>query len=167
MQLEGLITQLVFEHALRIRMKEEKSAVATKATNSEESAPISEAASETTATPGAATEDTVDTLPAAGALENPVAAAVESEAATTAVSNAQSQAEEGKEKDASANLIGKINNLVSSDLQNIVDLPELPMVLIYVPLKAAISIWFLYTLLGWRFVLVPVHSSQQRAWMGH
>ena len=62
-----------------------------------------------------------------------------------------------KEKDSttksSSSLIGKINNLISSDLDNIVEGRELFYLIFYAPLKVALSIWFLYVVLGWRYVL--------------
>ena len=50
----------------------------------------------------------------------------------------------------SSNLIGKINNLVTTDLENIVDSRDFLLVLIDIPLKVTLSIVFLYGVLGWR-----------------
>lgn len=53
-----------------------------------------------------------------------------------------------------SSLVGKINNLISSDLENIIEMTELPMVIVYTPLKIVISVYFLYRLLGWRYDIV-------------
>ncbi|KAF8883986.1 P-loop containing nucleoside triphosphate hydrolase protein [Infundibulicybe gibba] len=84
-QAECIITQLVFEHALRIRVKAE--------------------------TP----------------------------------SSSQSSAA------AANNLIGKINNLVTTDLGNITDSCHFLLVTLYLPLQIILCIWFLYVVLGWRY----------------
>jgi hypothetical protein len=47
------------------------------------------------------------------------------------------------------NLIGKINNLATTDLQNIVNAGEtLPQLLVYL-LQSCLGVWFLYEVLGW------------------
>ena len=51
----------------------------------------------------------------------------------------------------SPSLVGMINNLISSDLENIVGMAELPVLIVYAPLKIMISVYFLYKLLGWRY----------------
>ena len=48
-------------------------------------------------------------------------------------------------------LVGMINNLISSDLENIVGMAELPVLVVYAPVKIMISVYFLYRLLGWRY----------------
>ncbi|KAF8307152.1 hypothetical protein DL93DRAFT_151027 [Clavulina sp. PMI_390] len=159
-QLEALITQVVFEHALRIRIKEER--------NSSEAAStpapvVPEASIPTTDT---TLIDAPEVVASNSALENPVLADMEAQAIVAATSselNPQSEAtippesseEERKNDDKaakSANLIGKINNLITSDLSNIVNLPEIPMAFVYTPLKIGLSVWFLFELLGWSFL---------------
>ncbi|KAF7353853.1 P-loop containing nucleoside triphosphate hydrolase protein [Mycena venus] len=47
------------------------------------------------------------------------------------------------------NLVGKLNNLVTTDLQNIVSAGEtLPQLLVYL-LQSCLGVWFLYEVLGW------------------
>jgi hypothetical protein len=86
---------------------------------------------------------------------------------------------------AQGSLIGKINNLVTTDLGsfvprasctatkfppgNIVDGRDLLVLVVYIPLQIAISIWFLHSLLGWAawvglgsiIVLTPVPGYSQ------
>ncbi|KZT13899.1 hypothetical protein NEOLEDRAFT_1125841, partial [Neolentinus lepideus HHB14362 ss-1] len=82
---EGIITQLVFEHALRVRMK------------------------------------------------------------------AETASEEGKSTDntAASSLVGKINNLVTTDLGNLCDGRDFLVVVLYGPLQVILCMAFLYVLLGW------------------
>jgi hypothetical protein len=51
------------------------------------------------------------------------------------------------------NLVGKINNLVTTDLANIVEARDFLVVLVYIPLQITLSITFLYVVLGWRWVI--------------
>lgn len=48
-----------------------------------------------------------------------------------------------------ANLVGKINNLMSIDLENVVGGRNI-LFLLWVPLQIVITVVFLYQLLGWR-----------------
>ncbi|KAJ7705435.1 P-loop containing nucleoside triphosphate hydrolase protein [Mycena rosella] len=86
-RVEAIITQLIFEHALRIRFKSETS-----------------------------------TDPGKGATPNPRA---------------------------SQNLVGKLNNLVTSDLQNITEAKDFMLLFVNLPIQLVLCIWFLYAVLGW------------------
>ena len=57
--------------------------------------------------------------------------------------------EEGKKGGKGSNLVGKITNLVSTDLNNIVDGRDFPMLFISLPLQIVLCIVFLYKVLGW------------------
>jgi len=120
---EGLLTQLVFEHSLRIRMKaetdleKEKEPPATPDT-------ASIAGSETESSSG----DRVSESTAIGSRE----ASNKSQATSTApkgkskdtssISSSSSATKLAKkEANGANNLIGKINNLVTTDLSNVVD----------------------------------------------
>ncbi|PBK89786.1 P-loop containing nucleoside triphosphate hydrolase protein [Armillaria gallica] len=47
------------------------------------------------------------------------------------------------------NLVGKINNLVTTDLSNIADSRDFMRLLVYVPLQLILCVVFLYVILGW------------------
>jgi hypothetical protein len=49
-----------------------------------------------------------------------------------------------------SNLIGHINNLVTTDLGNIVDARDFMFMFIFIPLQLVACITFLYWILGWR-----------------
>ena len=50
------------------------------------------------------------------------------------------------------NFIGKINNLVTVDLQNIANGRDFGMLFVYMPVTIAACLYFLYNLVGWRRV---------------
>lgn len=106
------------------------------------------------AAPKAVTSTTSDAASGVTAGEDNAASEATAAPSTSASDQASTTT---KDKDADAeetkggNLVGKINNLISSDLENIVEMTELPIVVVYTPIKIALSVWFLYLLLGWRY----------------
>jgi hypothetical protein len=101
---EGVITELVFEHALRIRMKEE--------TQSD----IKSSEDKKTADPSPA---------------------------STPSSKSDSSHR------ASSNLVGKITNLITTDLGNIIEGRHFLLLAVSSPLQIGFCIWFLWEVLGW------------------
>jgi len=61
--------------------------------------------------------------------------------------------DEKKKADKGSNLVGKITNLVSTDLNNIVDGRDFPMLFISLPLQIILCIIFLYKVLGWSAIV--------------
>ncbi|KZT69185.1 hypothetical protein DAEQUDRAFT_727082 [Daedalea quercina L-15889] len=135
---KAIITQLIFEHALRIRVKAE--------TAETKSAP---------ATPGK-TPDTASLaeLPSASAgCVSGSAADVDGEEATFHVSGAAAKDEASLSSQQSAggasNLVGRINNLVTTDMQTIDQGRDFIFVVVEVPTRFVLCTWFLYSVLGW------------------
>jgi len=60
------------------------------------------------------------------------------------------------------NLVGKINNLVSTDLNNIVDGRDFLMIAVVCPIQIILCVVFLYKILGWRYVVKPPILSSSR-----
>ena len=60
--------------------------------------------------------------------------------------------DEAKEEEETkgSNLVGKINNLMSTDLENMVEGRDFLLILVYAPVQIVGSIIFLYQILGWR-----------------
>ena len=122
MRVTAIVTQLVFEHALRIRMKAETSSspvatpTASPGVHSEAMTPDS----------GSAVEINMVSEDAGGSSEE-----TRSEQSMTTASSMKGKRKEevpgsdsGKEEDqpwGSSNLVGKMNNLVSTDLENLLD----------------------------------------------
>ncbi|KAG2070718.1 hypothetical protein BDR04DRAFT_1053972 [Suillus decipiens] len=141
---ESILTQLVFEHALRIRMKAEISDGGKK---SGESTVPSVAGSST-----AAGDQSTD-----GSGDETLHASAET-ISTSSTKKGKQKSQDVKEelddpsskKHSSAdNLVGKINNLVTTDLSNITDGRDFLMIALYMPLQVGMCIWFLYEILGW------------------
>jgi len=57
--------------------------------------------------------------------------------------------DEGKE---STHLTGKMTNLMTADLNDLIDGRDFPLILVYFPIQVVGCTWFLYKILGWRFV---------------
>ena len=88
------------------------------------------------------------TVVAEGSSATPASEATPSETVKASVKGEEKKAavERGK------NLVGKINNLVSTDLNNIVDGRDFLMIVVACPIQIALCIVFLYTIMGWRCV---------------
>ncbi|KAH9166803.1 hypothetical protein EDB89DRAFT_2075434 [Lactarius sanguifluus] len=171
----AIVTQLVFEHALRIRIKAEtlSSPEATRTATPEVGSQA------TTPDSGSAVEIITVSEEAGGSAEE-----TRSEQSTIAASSINgkrkeeasgpdSGSEDGEEPGDSSNLVGKMNNLVSTDLENIIDGRDLLLLswssyllprpaargltfvdekfslVLYFPLQVVICVWFLYNILGW------------------
>jgi ABC transporter transmembrane region len=160
---EGILIQLVFEHALRIRMKED--APRTKGT-SMPNTPKAQAFDLSPADNGERSSADFDgaSTPATTAVEGTTTAAAgadnsEDVGPPTPSKNTSPpptpltpSKPNGQEEDSSpsgANLAGRINNLISTDLENITDSRDFMFLFIYAPLQTAMCIGFLYILLGW------------------
>lgn len=61
--------------------------------------------------------------------------------------------EEEKKGEKGSNLVGKITNLVSTDLNNLIDGRDFPMLFIALPLQIVLCIIFLYNVLGWSAIV--------------
>ncbi|KAF9233710.1 hypothetical protein BU15DRAFT_90237 [Melanogaster broomeanus] len=101
-RLEVILTQLIFEHALRIRMQAE-------------------------------TEDEED-----GVVQAPLSVPGLASGNTTPRTKAKTK-----------NLVGKLNNLVTSDLASANDGRDFLNLVLYAPLQLILATWFLYTILDW------------------
>ncbi|KAG8912149.1 hypothetical protein FRC00_005159 [Tulasnella sp. 408] len=143
---EALITQLVFEHSLKIRMKSETSSSTSAAASRAATAVASRAAS--VHEPEHQEEGSGDTLVASGQQPSP---SPKGKAPSVPPSEPSSAAPSKKDDDSQKdkNLVGKITNLISTDLENIVEARDFLFVIWYAPLQIALSIWFLYRILGW------------------
>lgn len=181
-RIESIITSLVFDHALRIRLKAE-----TAKEKAVEESPVMTPPStnvQGTTTPDNVSEDsddqTVHSHTAANASNDTVNTAAMSSTATAAAPKSPAKGKDIKagkdtekvDKDSKKgkNLAGKLNNLVTSDLGNITDgrdflfaggfvvpesryvSPDLFSTVLSAPLLSVLSMWFLYKVLGWRCV---------------
>ena len=139
-----MITQLVFEHALRIRMKSESPELPPSLSQPSTSAPTPDTASVTESTSGHSPDRTE-------AFEG-TSTTLASEVTSSEADKASVKGEEKKlTGEKGGNLVGKISNLVSTDLNNIIDGRDFLMITVAGPIQIVLCIVFLYTILGWRY----------------
>ncbi|EKM83611.1 hypothetical protein AGABI1DRAFT_66408 [Agaricus bisporus var. burnettii JB137-S8] len=159
---EAIITQLVFEHSLRIRMKAETEKVERDGSLTELPTSQMEHSCENTASSMTSTieeegnsQDTtlVSNVPASvseGSLlvKSP---SIKSTSPKSTTKNKEALKKSGSPTGSSSasNLVGRINNLVTTDLGNIIEARDLMFVLVFVPLQIVACIAFLYWILGW------------------
>ncbi|KAF7366640.1 ATP-binding cassette transporter [Mycena sanguinolenta] len=149
---EAILTQLVFEHALRIRIKAEpadKSSTNGASTpEGETSFPIEQEHSSEVETLNST--DAVVVLRDVTLLSS--SASIESAASSKAKGKRKETSDvkdEPVESGDTRNFVGKITNLVTTDLGNITDSRDALFLLLVVPLDMALGLAFLYQILGW------------------
>ncbi|KAH9972688.1 hypothetical protein BJV74DRAFT_879749 [Russula compacta] len=148
LRVSALVTQLVFEHALRIRVN-----VETCPSTRTIPAVTPKVLGETT------TLHNVSLTSNNILSETTGESSVESEQSTTPSiikgkqkedSSATPDGEDSSEGPGkSNNLVGKMNNLVSTDLDNLLEGRDFLLFVFYLPLQVALCIWLLYRILGW------------------
>ncbi|KAG1769620.1 hypothetical protein EDD22DRAFT_868510 [Suillus occidentalis] len=146
---EGILTQLVFEHALRIRMKAELPDDGKK--SGESTAPSTPDSASVAGSSTAAADESTD-----GSGDETLEASAETISISSTKKGKQKSQDIKEEPDSlpkkhssADNLVGKINNLVTTDLSNITDGRDFLMIALYMPLQVGMCIWFLYEILGW------------------
>ncbi|KAH7918842.1 hypothetical protein BV22DRAFT_1100095, partial [Leucogyrophana mollusca] len=143
---EGIITQLLFNHSLRIRMKAEPpddgkggnfTAASTPDTASiaESSTPDDEVGT------NGSEEETIQPSPASATFS--------SGKGKQKVKDGKGTKDTSTPKSSADNLVGKINNLVTTDLNIATDGRDFLIVGLYIPLQISLCIWFVYNILGW------------------
>ncbi|KAJ7625252.1 hypothetical protein DFH06DRAFT_1142177 [Mycena polygramma] len=132
----GYSHTLVFTHSLRIRMKAE-----TTDSSGIESPPLSESDADSTYA--------VSTLENSEHSSHSEEETATVQASTSSIKSTGSRQSSMDTKKLGRSLVGKITNLVTTDLGNIVDSRESLNLLIFIPLQLTLGIWFLYGPLGW------------------
>ncbi|KAH7915135.1 hypothetical protein BJ138DRAFT_1170143 [Hygrophoropsis aurantiaca] len=127
-QAEGIITQLVFNHALRIRIKAEVQAEDRKV--DESASTFQSESSEFSLLAG----DTGDGSEVETLNSSPTAAGEKGGASKPTQTD---------------NLMGKLNNLVTSDLSNLNEGRNYLIICLHIPVQIGLSIWFIYNILAW------------------
>ncbi|KAF7369381.1 ATP-binding cassette transporter [Mycena venus] len=148
---EAILTQLIFEHALRIRVKTETSDSETKPSSNGTSTPVRSETpslidhndSSRDGTPNLTDADTVS-------RDEILHASSSSIKSTTSKGKGKEVKKTEPEKSPStSNLVGKITNLATTDLRNITEGRDFLFLSLYIPLTIALCIAFLYQVLGW------------------
>jgi hypothetical protein len=152
-----MITSLVFDHALRIRLKAE---VPDDPQPKANDAPVGVIMDTSTTSDEAllALEDNSSSLVGTSteSVQDTKAPSITSSTITVSSSpavktNAKSSPVASKDKPAAKteNLLGRLNNLVTSDLQNVAGGRDFLMVIQNAPVQFAVAVAFLYSILGW------------------
>jgi len=140
-RVQAILTELIFEHGLRIRLKSEASGESSSSPGTGTQTPVGEPSSSN----ASAIVDTSTTTLAEG-----------SDGESSDVTKGKAKAEPVKDKTPleptkkKDNLVGKINTLVTVDVDRIGDSKDFLLVLLAVPLELVTSMIFLYVVLGWR-----------------
>lgn len=160
---EAIITQLVFEHALRIRVKaevEDGKEVKSPMPSQIPATPIAESMHESAS---------ADTAVGTGAFSSSEEATGSSSLSVNSTSSKHQKHHKDQDKKthhpptgppSASNLTGRINNLVTTDLGNITNSRDVMFLLIYLPLQILLSTVFLYLILGWRCVISSLDSQR-------
>ncbi|PSR81333.1 hypothetical protein PHLCEN_2v6412 [Hermanssonia centrifuga] len=162
-RVQGIITSLVFDHALRMRLKAE---ISDKQRTSI-SDPITSSNTPSSSIGGSEMEgSTTAHLLETSASTSTTAVVVSQEVDHTKATPFEVKEEEAESdpKATGDNLVGKLNNLVTSDLNNISKGCDFLLVVVSAPLQIALAMWFLYGVLGWSafiglavmFLLLPL-----------
>ena len=156
---EGIITQLIFEHALRIRMKAQSSSdnppgVPASTTNS------SSAQTPDTASVADSETQTEGTTLVNGNGDQHSVKSTSSKGKAKSVTPSQSEdASKPESRSGTDNLVGKLNNLVTTDLSNITEGRDFLLLVVQGPLLVGFGIYFLYNILGWKWAISYISCS--------
>ncbi|KAI0697137.1 multidrug resistance-associated ABC transporter [Cytidiella melzeri] len=148
-QVQAMITQLVFEHSLRIRVKAETSgtpsaSAASSVATTPDNASIAEHSDGADST---ATDDETQTAMSEGTSATKASKSKKSQAPSEASTAVADQPKDSQTK--GGHLVGKLNNLVTTDLNNMVDGRDILFIFIYGPFQVAMCMLFLSRILGW------------------
>ena len=116
---EGLLTQLVFEHSLRIRFKAE---------GSKENSPSTVQSASPTVTPETQSVEGSTTLEDSDTQSDITASSTKGKAKADSSATKSAVAKDEKKEEKKDNLVGRINTLVTVDLENVVNAKDFLMV---------------------------------------
>jgi len=145
-RVEAILTELIFEHGLRIRLKSETSGGSSSSPVTGTQTPVNEPSSSNASTivDNRSRDNSATTL--AEGSDGESSNVTKGKAKAKPVKG-KTPLEPTKKKD---NLVGKINTLVTVDVDRIGDSKDFLLVLLAVPLELTTSMIFLYVILGWR-----------------
>ncbi|KAF9567104.1 hypothetical protein CPC08DRAFT_733223 [Agrocybe pediades] len=151
-RLQALLTQLVFNHSLRIRLKADiPTNVPDRSYLNAATQTAVQAVSTDIPEPDAdISHPAAETIISSNTLEDVISETNDSGEGTSqsALPPRDEVSETSKSKGAE-NLTGKINNLVTSDISSVGQGDDFVSLFFYMPLQIGLSIFFLYKILGW------------------
>ncbi|PCH33304.1 hypothetical protein WOLCODRAFT_135046 [Wolfiporia cocos MD-104 SS10] len=148
----GIITQLIFEHSLRIRMKAEVPDTPVNSTvntvvGTPDTASIAEGIPDGTSHSPSSSEDETVRASTASMQTSTSTGTAKGKQKSGDTTSVKRQVSDDSTK--GGNLVGKINNLVTTDLDNVINGRDFLFVVLLVPLQTCLCVWFLYSILGW------------------
>ncbi|KAF8744087.1 P-loop containing nucleoside triphosphate hydrolase protein, partial [Rhizoctonia solani] len=157
---EGMITQLLFEHSLRIRMVAQAAGGGSNGKTPKTATPGGDSASIAGSERTAVEAQSQGAEGAEGVEGGSNSAGHTAEESNGQTLVASTSSVKPKDKDESKgddgegdNLTGKINNLMSTDLGNMIDGRDFLLIIIFAPVQIIFSVVFLYRILGWSAVI--------------
>ncbi|KAF8512318.1 hypothetical protein BU17DRAFT_77408 [Hysterangium stoloniferum] len=148
---EAILTQLVFDHSLRVRFQEEEATGSRLSTsvNTPETGSITDGDTEVDNESREETQTAQSTADSSRAATKQSASRISSATKPSAAKTTLKEESSSK----SSHLIGRINNLVTTDLGNVTDAKDFIYIALFGPLQFCISAWFLYDILNWSAVV--------------
>ncbi|KAJ7246793.1 hypothetical protein B0H12DRAFT_753891 [Mycena haematopus] len=131
-QVEGLLTELIFEHALRVRVK---------AQNPDTETPSAAASTAAASIDSTASDD--------GATLNAADGESGSDSDTTSAPTKQPTKPTVSSDAHKAIDVGQISNLVTTDLRNVTNMSDFLLLMFYMPVTIVFCVVFLWVVLGW------------------
>ncbi|KAJ7485533.1 P-loop containing nucleoside triphosphate hydrolase protein [Mycena latifolia] len=128
-QVEGMLTELIFEHALRVRVKAHNP---DGDVNKDEASSDDSGSNDGTLNPS----DTQSVASSETAQGTPSTTSKDPKRPAASVESSSVD-------------VGKISNLVTTDLRNVTNMSDFLMLLFYMPVSIVFCIVFLYVVLGW------------------
>ncbi|EMD36160.1 hypothetical protein CERSUDRAFT_115127 [Gelatoporia subvermispora B] len=150
-RLQAVLISLIFDHSLRIRVKAgEDSSTSGSSRPSASVTPDSASVVESTEG-GSASESVSDETTVGTSAESIDSSAKNKQKAKTKADSSQKEASPSflPAGEKSKNFAGNLNNLVTIDMDRILNAREWINLVVMTPVQVAISVWFLYSVLGW------------------
>ncbi|KZT60636.1 hypothetical protein CALCODRAFT_492173 [Calocera cornea HHB12733] len=164
-QAESILTQVIFEHALRVRLTDDTAISASPSPTPGTSTPrVAEGDASAHAQSASGTE-TATLVEGESNGEGSPTPAPSTSAPAAAAAPASTNGDKGKAKRAAAlagstgapskatHLSGKINNMFGTDIGNMIDGRDFLFLIIDCPLEVLLCMWFLWVILSWAAVV--------------
>ncbi|EIW66578.1 hypothetical protein TREMEDRAFT_65446 [Tremella mesenterica DSM 1558] len=154
---ESLLTQLLFDHALRLRMKDTTEEKTEEIQSSPPIITIEGVVQDVPGTPGSSqngngpnstAEESIDATEIGSASDSN-----KGKKAETAAANAKEAADVEAQKSKGQGLAGKINVLMAADVDSVLNGRDLALVFIYTPTQILLSVVLLYRILSWSSII--------------
>nr|XP_031862945.1 uncharacterized protein CI109_001420 [Kwoniella shandongensis]KAA5530017.1 hypothetical protein CI109_001420 [Kwoniella shandongensis] len=146
---EALLTQLLFDHALRLRMTDSVDDDDEKPETQSDDIPAINVEEVIDAPPGGPTGNLGDVIPDSGDSTEVGSSTGSNQDKNQQFRSRKAAADEEAKKAKGQGLAGKINVLMASDIDAILEGRDLALVFVYSPIQFALCTYLLYNILSW------------------